>query len=225
MAPPGPLLFYCPFGHGPRRVGFFVTRETEMTQGESELEARFVRETGQAAEIAALVEPVLEELGFQLVRIKVSGRDGSTVQIMIEREDGTCSIEDCTLVSRRLSPVMDAHDPMPGRYHLEVSSPGIDRPLVRPKDFNNWAGYEAKVELNELIEGRRRFRGRLDGYSDGEVRLEVDLENYDGPRTLGLPVDLIAGAKLVLSDDLIKASLAKGTGDERTNDASAEEGR
>lgn len=195
-----------------------------MTQGESELGTRFVRETGQAAEIAALVEPVLDELGFQLVRIKVSGRDGSTVQIMIERKDGTCSIEDCTLISRRLSPVMDAHDPMPGRYNLEVSSPGIDRPLVRPKDFNNWAGYEAKVELNELIEGRRRFRGRLDGYSDGEVRLEVDLENYDGPRTLGFPVDLIAGAKLVLSDDLIKASLAKGTGDEKTNDTSAEGG-
>lgn len=194
-------------------MSFVATRKFEMTQGVSELERRFVRETGQAAEIAALVEPVLEELGFQLVRITVSGRDGSTVQIMIERQDGTCSIEDCTLVSRRLSPLMDAHDPMPGRYNLEVSSPGIDRPLVRPKDFNNWAGYEAKVELSELIEGRRRFRGKLDGYADGEVRLEVDLENYDGPRILGFPVDLIAGAKLVLSDDLINASLAKGTGD------------
>lgn len=194
-------------------MSFVATRKFEMTQGVSELERRFVRETGQAAEIAALVEPVLEELGFQLVRITVSGRDGSTVQIMIERQDGTCLIEDCTLVSRRLSPLMDAHDPMPGRYNLEVSSPGIDRPLVRPKDFNNWAGYEAKVELSELIEGRRRFRGKLDGYSDGEVRLEVDLENYDGPRILGFPVDLIAGAKLVLSDDLINASLAKGTGD------------
>lgn len=194
-------------------MSFVATRKFEMTQGVSELERRFVRETGQAAEIAALVEPVLEELGFQLVRITVSGRDGSTVQIMIERQDGTCSIEDCTAVSRRLSPLMDAHDPMPGRYNLEVSSPGIDRPLVRPKDFNNWAGYEAKVELSELIEGRRRFRGKLDGYADGEVRLEVDLENYDGPRILGFPVDLIAGAKLVLSDDLINASLAKGTGD------------
>ncbi len=192
-----------------------------MTQGETELETRFVRETGQAAEIASLAEPVLEELGFQLVRVKVSGRDGGTVQIMMERQDGTCSIEDCTAVSRRLSPLLDAHDPIPGRYHLEVSSPGIDRPLVRPKDFNNWAGYEAKVELNELIDGRRRYRGKLDGYSDGEVRLEVELENFDGPRTIGFPVGLVAGAKLVLSDDLIKASLANEAGSRKVKDTSA----
>lgn len=194
-----------------------------MAQGEIEFETRFVRETGPAAEIAMLVEPVLEELGFQLVRIKVSGRDGGTVQVMMEREDGTCSIENCTAVSRRLSPLLDAHDPMPGSYHLEVSSPGIDRPLVRPKDFNNWVGYEAKVELNELIDGRRRFRGKLDGYSDGEVRIEVELENEDGPRTLGLPVGLIVAAKLVLSDDLVKASLAGEAGG-KAKDASAARG-
>lgn len=194
-----------------------------MAQGESEFETRFVRETGPAAEIAALVEPVLEELGFQLVRIKVSGRDGGTVQVMMEREDGTCAIENCTAVSRRLSPLLDAHDPMPGSYHLEVSSPGIDRPLVRPKDFNNWTGYEAKVELSELIDGRRRFRGRLDGYRDGEVRLVVELENDDGPRTLGLPVGLIAAAKLILSDDLVKASLAGEAGG-KAKDASTVSG-
>ena len=111
--------------------------------------------------------------------------------------------------SRRLSPLLDAHDPIEGRYFLEVSSPGIDRILVRPSDFDDWAGYEAKVELKELIDGRRRFRGIVEGYADGEMRLHVQLEEDGEPQTIGLPIGLIHDAKLVLTEELIRASLAK----------------
>ena len=126
--------------------------------------------------IADLAEPVLEELGFRLVRVKVSGRDGGTVQIMAERPSGEMTVEDCATISRRLSPVLDAYDPMPGTYRLEVSSPGIDRPLVRPSDFALWTGHEAKVELKELVDGRKRFRGVIEGVVKDEVRLKIELE-------------------------------------------------
>lgn len=173
-----------------------------------ELEARFFRETGVAAEVAGLVEPVLEDLGFRLVRVIVSGRDGGTVQVMADRSDGTVTIDDCAAISRRLSPVFDAHDPVAGGYNLEISSPGIDRPLVRPSDFEAWAGYEAKVELKELIDGRKRFRGEIEGFEDGEIRLEVDLGADEGRQVIGLPVELVAEAKLVLTDALVQAALA-----------------
>lgn len=181
-----------------------------MTQSMTQNESRFVQETGPAGEIAALAEPVLEELGLRLVRVIVSGRDGGTVQVMAERPDGTISIDDCTAASRQLSPLLDAHDPMPGRYHLEVSSPGIDRPLVRPSDFEMWSGENAKLELKEMVDGRKRFRGRIEGFEDGEVRLEVELDGQDGPQIIGLPVAMIASAKLVMSDALLKARRAGG---------------
>jgi len=172
---------------------------------------RFIRETGVAAEIAALAEPVIAELGLRLVRVVVSGRDGGTVQVMMDRVSGTVRIEDCAMVSRRLSPLLDAADPVAGRYHLEVTSAGIDRPLVRPGDFETWAGHEAKVELKELIDGRRRFRGRIEGFEDGEVRLKIALEGAGPPRSIGLPVALIAEAKLVMSDALLKAQAPKAS--------------
>lgn len=184
---------------------------------ESARTQRFIRETGLAGEIAALVEPTIEDLGFRLVRVQIHGRDGQTVQIMAERPDGTMSIEDCETISRQLSPLLDAHDPLPGSYRLEISSPGIDRPLVRPSDFEDWAGYEAKIELKELVSGRKRYRGVLEGYEDGEVRLECTLDQL-GTQVLGFPVDLIAEARLVLTDELIRESLnrakkvAKGNG-------------
>ena len=130
-------------------------------------DARFVGETGLAADVAALAEPVLIDMGFRLVRVAISGRDGTTVQIMAERPDGTITVQECAEISRNLSPVLDAHDPISGQYTLEISSPGIDRPLVRPSDFEDWAGYEAKVELREAISGRKRFRGVLEGVEDG----------------------------------------------------------
>jgi ribosome maturation factor RimP len=170
---------------------------------------RFARETGPAAELAALVEPVLEDLGFRLVRVAMSRRDGGTIQIMADKAHGAINVDDCATISRRLSPLIDAHDPIDGRYFLEVSSPGIDRILVRPSDFEDWAGFETKVELKELIDGRRRFRGILEGYENGEMLLQVQLDEKGEPQTIGLPVELIHDAKLVLTDELIRASLTK----------------
>jgi ribosome maturation factor RimP len=170
---------------------------------------RFVRETGPAAEIAALVEPVLEDMGFRLVRVVMSRRDGGTIQIMADKAGGAINVDDCANISRRLSPLLDAHDPIEGRYFLEVSSPGIDRILVRPSDFEDWAGFETKVELTELVDGRRRFRGILEGYENGEMLLQVRLDEKGEPQTIGLPVELIHDAKLVLTDELVRASLAK----------------
>lgn len=172
------------------------------------VEARFLTETGAAAAIAELAEPVLESLGFRLVLVRLMGGQGPVVEIMAERPDGSMSIEDCKTVSLNLSPVLDVHDPVPSAYRLQISSPGIDRPLVRPSDFNDWAGFEAKIEMKELIDGRRRFRGIVEGYEDGEVRLEVDLAK-DGRQVLGLPLALIEEARLVLTDALIRESLRR----------------
>jgi ribosome maturation factor RimP len=175
--------------------------------GSAIAEARFIGETGVAAEVAALIEPTLNGLGFRLVRVSVSGRNGTTVQIMAERPDGTMSVEDCADVSRALSPLLDAHDPVAGRYTLEVSSPGIDRPLARISDFEAWAGHEAKVETKELVVGRRRFRGIIQGLSGNDVILEVP-EDQGGPE-LVLPAGTIAEARLVLTDELIRETLRR----------------
>jgi len=171
-------------------------------------DARFIGETGLAAELAALAEPVLRDLGFRLVRVVISGRNGTTVQIMAERPDGTMTVEDCAIVSRNLSPVLDAHDPIAGQYTLEISSPGIDRPLARRSDFDDWAGHVVKIELKQLISGRKRFRGVLEGVEGEEVRLEVDLDQI-GRQVIGLPIALIAEARLVLTDELIRETLRR----------------
>ncbi len=121
----------------------------------SGVQDRFFRETGVAGAVARLAEPVVTELGFRLVSVVVSGQSGGTVQLRAERADGTLTIGDCEKISRAFSPVLDAYDPISHAYRLEVSSPGIDRPLVRPQDFETWAGYEAKVELKELVSGRK----------------------------------------------------------------------
>jgi ribosome maturation factor RimP len=185
-------------------------------------DARFVGETGLAADVAALAEPVLIDMGFRLVRVAISGRDGTTVQIMAERPDGTITVQECAEISRNLSPVLDAHDPISGHYTLEISSPGIDRPLVRPSDFEDWAGYEAKVELKEAISGRKRFRGVLEGVEDGEVRLEVELDQI-GRQVIGLPIGMIGEARLVLTDDLVREALRRSK-TEMAAQASGEDG-
>ncbi|HML44778.1 MAG: ribosome maturation factor RimP [Hyphomicrobium zavarzinii] len=176
---------------------------------------RFILETGLASDVAVLVEPVLESLGFRLVRIEISGRDGKTLQIMAERPDGSITIEDCEAISRAVSPLLDVQDIVSDSYRLEISSPGIDRPLVRPSDFVDWAGSEAKIELKAPIDGRKRFRGILEGFEDGEVLIEADL-GEDGHKVIGLAVGLIASARLVLTDELIREALsrakAKGKG-------------
>ena len=172
-------------------------------------EARFIRETGVAADIATLAEPVLDGLGFRLVRVRIMGGQDTIVEIMAERSDGSMTVEDCRLISLNLSPVLDVHDPLPDRYRLQVSSPGIDRPLVRPLDFEQWTGHEAKIELTEPVDGRKRFRGVLDGYAEGEVRINADL-GKDGRRLLGFPIALIGDARLVLTNDLVRESLRRG---------------
>ncbi len=169
---------------------------------------RFIHETGLAAGIATLVEPVLNDLGFRLVRVQLTGSDSQTLQIMAERPDGSMSVGDCETVSRQVSPVLDAYDPLTNAYRLEISSPGIDRPLVRPTDFEDWSGFEAKIELKQPVNGRKRYRGILDGFENGEVRVECDLDQV-GKQVLGFPMALIGEAKLVLSDDLIRETLRR----------------
>jgi ribosome maturation factor RimP len=170
---------------------------------------RFLRETGVAAEIAAIIEPVLEDLGFRLVRVKVQGGGSDRiVQLMAERPDGSITIDECEIISKRISPVLDVADPISGAYRLEVSSPGIDRPLVRPSDFEDWSGHEARIELAEPVGGRKRFKGVLEGFEDGEVRIKADTGEH-GIQHLGLPVRLIADAKLVLTDELIREALTR----------------
>lgn len=174
---------------------------------------RLARETGPAAAVARLVEPVAEDMGYRLVRVRLLSERGKTVQIMAERPDGVMTVEDCEALSRMISPLLDVEDVVPGQYFLEVSSPGIDRPLVRPSDFERWAGFEAKVEMTTPLAGRKRFRGQLEGFADGEVRLYIDDPQGEGERLLvGLPFADIASAKLVLSDDLIAAARARAAG-------------
>ncbi|MGD8354111.1 MAG: ribosome maturation factor RimP [Methyloceanibacter sp.] len=183
---------------------------TVMTRLAADEDRRFVRETGPERAVADLAEPVLNELGFRLVRVKISGRDGGTVQIMAERQDGQMSVEDCATISRRLSPVLDAYDPMPGTYRLEISSPGIDRPLVRRSDFAKWVGYNAKVELTEAVDGRKRFKGRIEDVIDEEVQLKIELDGTPEPVIIGLPFSLIGEAKLTMDADVLRSDLSGG---------------
>ena len=136
-------------------------------------EPRLITETGRAARVATIVEPVLAGLGYRLVRIRISAFAGCTVQIMAERPDGTLAIEDCEAASRALSPVLDVTDPIEGSYRLEISSPGIDRPLVRRSDFDRYAGHVAHIEMSAPIDGRRRFRGQLLGTEGGSARIRM----------------------------------------------------
>jgi ribosome maturation factor RimP len=170
-------------------------------------ETRLARETGPAQRIAALAEPVLESMGFRLVRVKMFG---NTVQVMAERPDGTFSIEDCAQFSRQFSPMMDVADIISAHYQLEVSSPGIDRPLVRANDFESWAGHEVKIEMTVPQAGRKRFKGELEGYHEGEVRLFIeDPANGKERLLIGVPFVDIAEAKLTLTDELIDAAKSK----------------
>ncbi|SFL14101.1 ribosome maturation factor RimP [Methylobacterium pseudosasicola] len=175
-------------------------------------EKRLVRESGVAARVVQVIEGPVQGLGFRLVRVKVTNTNGCTVQIMAERPDGTFSIDDCEAVSRAISPVLDVDDPVGTAYNLEISSPGIDRPLVRVSDFARWAGYEAKIELSPPLDGRKRFRGIL-GVPDPEtLTVPIDLPDVkEGlPSRVALPLRDLAEAHLVLTDELIRESLRRG---------------
>jgi ribosome maturation factor RimP len=178
-------------------------------------EPRLIVEQGTAARVAAIAEPVLFGMGYRLVRVKISGLDGCTVQIMAERPDGSMSVEDCEDVSRALSPVLDVEDPIERAYRLEISSPGLDRPLVRRSDFVRFAGHQLKVEMVAALDGRRRFRGVLLGVDGDAARLRRDDAASGEAGEVLLPIEDIGEAKLVLTDALIAESLRRGKAAER----------
>jgi ribosome maturation factor RimP len=173
-------------------------------------EPRLIIEPGLSARVASIVEPVIEGLGYRLVRVRVSGADGCTVQVMAERPDGTMNIDDCEICSRALSPVLDAADPVPQAYRLEMSSPGIDRPLVRQLDFVRYANNFVKIEMAVAVEGRKRFRGQLLGAEGNTARIRRDDTSAGETADIMLPIEDMAEAKLVLTDALIAESLRRG---------------
>jgi len=172
-------------------------------------EPRLITEPGRAARVAAIAGPALAELGYRLVRVRISGAAGCTVQIMAERPDGAMAIEDCEAASRALSPVFDLSDPIEGPYRLEISSPGIDRPLVRRSDFDRYAGHIAHIEMLAPVDGRRRFRGELLGTQGACARLRCGEPGAGGDAEILLPIDDMMEAKLVLTDALISQSLRR----------------
>ncbi len=192
-----------------------MTDASDIKSVETSLdEPRLVIERGLPARIAQIVEPSLIGIGFRLVRVKISGLAGGTVQIMAERADGTMSIDDCELASRTVSAVLDVEDPIAEAYNLELSSPGIDRPLVRASDFVRWAGHEAKIEMAVMQEGRKRYRGLILGAEDGKARIRLIDKKAGEEADVLLPIEDIGEAKLVLTDDLVRAALraAKAAG-------------
>lgn len=178
-------------------------------------EPRLVVEPGVAARISAIAEPVLQGMGYRLVRIRVSGEAGCTVQIMAERPDGTMLIEDCEAVSRALSPVLDIADPIERAYRLEISSPGIDRPLVRRSDFERHVGHLVKIEMSVAAHGRKRFRGTITGVEGDAVRIQRDDPKAGEEAETMLVMEEIADARLVLTDELIAESMRRGKAAER----------
>jgi ribosome maturation factor RimP len=192
---------------------------TDPTAGSVDLdllaEPRLVVEPGLGARVSAVAGPVLQGMGYRLVRIKISAEAGCTVQIMAERPDGTMQIEDCEAISRALSPVLDIADPIERAYRLEVSSPGIDRPLVRRSDFERYAGHLVKVEMAVAHQGRKRFRGLLDGVEGDGVRLRRADAKAGEEADVLLTMEDIAEARLVLTDELIAESMRRGKAAER----------
>ncbi|EAQ14068.1 MULTISPECIES: ribosome maturation factor RimP [Maritimibacter] len=155
--------------------------------------------------LADIVRPVIEDMGYELVRLRLQGGNTQTLQIMADKPEGGIEVDDLSAINTALGATLDVEDPIEGEYNLEVSSPGIDRPLTRYKDFDTWDGWIAKVETSELIEGRKRFKGTLQGTEDGEILIEI--EDKGEPVTIGLTFDLLADAKLVLTDELIAEML------------------
>jgi ribosome maturation factor RimP len=178
-------------------------------------ERRLIVEPGLAARVAAIAEPVLEELGYRLVRVRVSASEGCTVQVMAERPDGSMAIADCETCSRALSPVLDAADPMDRAYRLELSSPGLDRPLVRQSDFARYAGNIVKIEMEVPVDGRKRFRGQLLGAEGNFARIKRDDVSTGEPADILLPIEEMAEAKLMLSDAQIAEALRRSKQAER----------
>ena len=172
-------------------------------RAQSELETR----------ILGMIEPSAKALGLDVVRVRVTGSRRPTLQIMAEKPDGTMDVEDCARLSRRISPILETEDPIAGEYALEVSSPGIDRPLTRVGDFGKWIGHEARIEIAYPVDGRRRFHGFIDAEKDGVVTVTL---KEGGVATI--PVSEMSKAHLVLTDKLIKQAQAAGGGAEIDED-------
>jgi ribosome maturation factor RimP len=188
-------------------------------------EPRLIVEPGLPARVAAIVEPVLGQIGFRLVRVRVSAAEGCTVQIMPERPDGTLTIDDCEDISRALSPVLDVADPIEKAYRLEISSPGIDRPLVRKSDFDRYAGHLVRIEMTVPVNGRKRFKGTLAGTEGDLARLERDEAAEGEERTVSLPIEEMSEAKLVLTDELVTEALRREKAAKRERRAAKREER
>ncbi len=214
---------------GPALVFYMRSKGAAGTMTEEKMDKkdrRLARETGVTEEIARLVEPLIESMGYRLVRVRQAGKD---LQIMCERPDGTLGIDDCVEISRAVSPLLDVEDPIRGSYNLEVSSPGIARPLVRPEDFERHAGHEAKIEMITPIDGRKRFRGTLEGYDaeTDEVRLFIPAEDAGGEKggedvLVGLAFEDIDNARLVMTDALMEEAARRAKGRKNVDGAVAE---
>ncbi|MDI7862933.1 ribosome maturation factor RimP [Rhizobiaceae bacterium n13] len=172
-----------------------------------ENEPRLISETGTDQRVADIIEPVIVGMGYRLVRVRLSNQNGATLQIMAERSDGTMTVEDCEKISMAISPVLDVEDPIDKAYHLEVSSPGIDRPMVRKSDFLRWAGHLVKCETSIIVDNRKRFRGRVTEVGEDGFVLERDQIAYGEEPRVTIPFSTLAEARLVLTDDLIRDAL------------------
>ncbi|MBW8284583.1 MAG: ribosome maturation factor RimP [Rhizobium sp.] len=170
-------------------------------------EARIIIETGLDRRIAEIIEPVLVALGYKLVRARLMNQNGLTLQVMAEKNDGTMTVTDCEEVSMAISPALDVEDPVEKAYHLEVSSPGIDRPMVRKSDFTRWQGHIVKCETSILVDNRKRFRGKITDVDADGFTLERDQVAYGEEPRVKIPFNTLSEAKLILTDDLIRDAL------------------
>jgi ribosome maturation factor RimP len=181
----------------------------DTTQAENTaVEPRLIVETGLDRRVADIIEPTIEQIGYQLVRVRLSAQNGATLQIMCERPDGTMTVEDCEQVSMAISPVLDVEDPIDKAYHLEVSSPGIDRPMVRKSDFSRWLGHLLKCETSILVDGRKRFRGKIVAADENGFTLERDQPAPGDEPVVVIPFTALAEGRLILTDELIRDALA-----------------
>jgi len=180
---------------------------SDLTNADNQHEPRLITETGLDQRLADIIEPVLIDIGFRLIRVRMLNQNGMTMQVMAEKNDGTMTVEDCEQVSMAISPVLDVEDPIDKEYHLEVSSPGIDRPLVRKSDFVRWQGHLVKCETSIMIGNRKRFRGKIvEADADG-FTIERDQVAYGEEQKVTIPFTALSDAKLILTDDLIRDAL------------------
>lgn len=182
-------------------------RLSDPTNADNENEPRLITETGLDQRLADIIEPVLTGMGFRLVRVRMLNQNGATMQIMAERNDGTMTVDDCEQISMAVSPVLDVEDPVDKAYHLEVSSPGIDRPMVRKSDFVRWQGHIVKCETSIVIDNRKRFRGRIAEVNADGFTIERDQVAYGEEPRVTIPFSALSDAKLILTDDLIRDAL------------------